>query len=425
MIPQDTLTSFTSWEDRQYSLQATLQHSRLHGAADALDLYSCHSQPHVLEVMEQCSLLLPAFLPWLRRELPGTDEEWLRDHLLLSAKLHDIGMCGSEGQRLLLNAADEAHTLLSAHAAPDAQLLDPLLSVLQQEAPLAHLPPESWQSLPALAQSGQLPPLLSALTRLHEAVKSAIRRQHAHRSGVVILRHAEEIRAHYGAQIDVAAVAALAALHSSSSLQDACIVPDGAMGEQIRAHVYALVADGLSEAEAARITAPLPFLRICLLAAILRLSDTRRSGSRLMSMDQSHLRCEVTSEGNVTLSRLHGGIREPIPQRIAFDILTGEALTEFGPVTVHPTSDGGWHIRHEMTLRHAEVPAICDVFARSRLRSYAEEIDTGALLYARGFTHEIFLHLEGLRPIAAARTARRWRSDVPWLKDSPLQITVL
>ena len=69
MISNEKLYTFTPGENEQYNLQMTLQNSRVLGAQDALDLYSCHSQPHVLEVMEQCALLLEAFLPWLQDSL--------------------------------------------------------------------------------------------------------------------------------------------------------------------------------------------------------------------------------------------------------------------------------------------------------------------------------------------------------------------
>ena len=114
MIPADKLFSFSPEEDAQYTLQLSLQLNRLLGAPDLLDLYSCHSQPHVLEVMEQCSMLLDALLPWLQEKIPGTSRAWMHDHLLLSAKLHDIGMCGTASLRTLLKATDKgfSETLL-------------------------------------------------------------------------------------------------------------------------------------------------------------------------------------------------------------------------------------------------------------------------------------------------------------------------
>lgn len=424
MIPAHKLFAFTPEEDAQYTLQVTLQQRRLLGAPDALDLYSCHSQPHVLEVMEQCEMLLDAFLPWLREKLPGTSPAWMRDHLLLSAKLHDIGMCGTESLRALLSATDKLHTLLSSPGQESPALTAPYLRIMEAEAPRAGMDNPTWRQTLHLARTADEKALLSTLAEYHEQIKQAIRKQHAANSGRYILAHADEFSGHYGPELDMTAVAVLAALHSSSSLDKANIVPEGAHYLRIREHIHRMVTQERSPAEADRITADAPFRRIIHLAALLRLCDTRRSGSRLTNMDQSRLVCEVTGR-QARLYKEKNGLREAIPLRASYEILTSEALTEFGPVTAHPNADGTWHIRHEMTLHHAELPDMLDIFARSRLRTYANEIDTGALEYSLGFTHEIFLHLEGLGPIAAGRVARDWRSRVEWLQESRLQITTL
>ncbi|MBR3764907.1 MAG: hypothetical protein IKK57_10220 [Clostridia bacterium] len=424
MIPHDKLFSFTPAEDAQYTLQITLQQSRLLGAPDALDLYSCHSQPHVLEVMEQCGMLLDAFLPWLQEKLPGVSPAWMRDHLLLSAKLHDVGMCGTPALRALLTATDSLHTLLCTPGQESPAMLRPYLRVLEAEGPRAALNTPAWQQALTLAGTGDEGRCAAALAEYHEQIKQAIRKQHAANSGRYILAHADELSAHYGPAIDMTAVAVLAALHSSSSLDKASIVPAGKHYDAIREHIRRMVTQERSAAEAERITADDTFRRLIHLAALLRLCDTRRSGSRLTNMDQSRLVCEVTG-GQARLYKEKSGLREAVPLRTSYEILVSEALTEFGPVTAHPNADGTWHIRHEMTLRHAELPDMLDVFARSRLRTYANEIDTGALEYSLGFTHEIFLHLEGIGPMAAGRVAREWRSRIDWLRESPLLITTI
>ena len=425
MIPADKLFSFSPEEDAQYTLQLSLQLNRLLGAPDLLDLYSCHSQPHVLEVMEQCSMLLDALLPWLQEKIPGTSRAWMRDHLLLSAKLHDIGMCGTASLRTLLKATDKLYTLLSAPGQADPALTAPYLRVLEAEAHHAGMDNPTWQQVLELYRSaaGQKT-LTAALAQYHEQVKMAIRKQHAANSGRYILAHADEFSAHYGPEIDMIAVAVLAALHSSSSLDKANIVPEGRHYECIREHIREMVTRERSAAEAERITADAPFRRIVYLAALLRLCDTRRSGKRLTNMDQSRLVCEVTGR-EARLYKEKSSLREPIPVRASYEILVSEALTEFGPVTAHPNADGTWHIRHEMTLHHAELPDMLDIFAHSRLRTYANEIDTGALEYSLGFTHEIFLHLEGLGPMAAGRVAKDWRTRIDWLQQTPLMITTL
>lgn len=427
MIPADKLYAFTEWEAEQYSLQPTLRNCRLLEAADSLDQYSCHSQPHVLEVMEQCEALMSSFALWLKERLPGVSPAWMRDHLLLSAKLHDIGMCGTPSLRALLTATDELYTLLSAPGREPAELLAPYLNTLEAEAPRARLATQNLQRILRLGRDAadNEAQLMSSLAEYHEEIKSAIRKQHAANSGRFILEHAGEISAHYGPEVDVAAVAVLAALHSSSSLDKCRILPQGDDYQHIRGIILDLVTGSHSGAEAARITAEEPFRRLVYLAALLRLADTRRSGSRLTSMDQTPIVCEVGSGGQVALYRIRNGLREAIPLRASFDILASEALTEFGPVYANPNVDGTWHIRHVVTLHHAELPHIRDIFARSRLKTYAGEIDTAALNYPLGFTHEIHLHLEGLRPMAAARAVKQWRGEVEWLADSQLQITTV
>ena len=427
MIPHETLFTFSPEEDEQYTLQATLQQHQLLSAPDALDSYSCHSQPHVLEVMEQCDLLLEDFLPWLKTQLPGTSPDWMRDQLLLAAKLHDIGMCGTDSLRALLLATDRLYTLLSAADAQPPELLAPYVRTILTEAEASGLTNRTWRDIRFWAEdiAGNKARFSHALLEYHEDVKSAIRKRHAENSGRFILAHADALQARYGDSADLLTVAALAALHSSSSLADACIVPDGEHIQNIRRHIRTMVAQERSEAEADRITAEEPFRRVIALAALLRLADTRRSGSELRNMDQSRLLCEVSPDGTPRLYKLSGDVPEPIPGRIAHEILVSEALTEFGHVSVLPVSDGTWHIRHEITLRHAGHAALRDLFARSRLKTYAEEIDTGALVYRLGFTHEILLHLEGCPPFAGMAAVRRWREEVPWLRESPLKITVV
>lgn len=424
MLTTEQLRTFTAAEDERYTLQVTLQRSRILGAADSLDLYSCHSQPHVLEVMEQCDKLLTAFAPWLKEKVPGVSPAWMRDQLLLAAKLHDVGMCGTDVMRDLLAATDGLYALLCADQM-DAAVMHPYLAVLRTRARDAALTTDTWMELVRLAADpvGHARLMLPVLAAYHEEIKSAIRKQHAANSGRYILSHAEEIAAHYGPDIDVATVAALAALHSSSSLDKANIVPDGEHYDLIREHIRNMVQTHLSAAEAARITDHTHFRRIVHLAALLRLCDTRRSGSRLTNMDQARLVCEVR-EGRPSLYKEKDGLREVIPLRSSFEILASEALTEFGPVTINRTTQG-WHIRHEITLHHAEVDDLRAIFASSRLKSYANEINTGALVYRLGYTHEIFLHLEGLPPFAAAQAAKRFRAETDWLRDSPLQIVVL
>ena len=427
MIPHDTLFTFSPEEDAQYSLQPALQQQQLLTAPDALDNYSCHSQPHVLEVMEQCSMLLEAFMPWLKTQLPGVSPQWMHDHLLLAAKLHDIGMCGTASMRALLLATDRLYTLLASPGSEPPELIAPYLHTILTEAEASGLTNRTWRDVRYWAED--VPRyetrLLHALLEYHEDVKSAIRKRHAYVSGQFILSHMDALAARYGDSTDLLTVAALAALHSSSSLADASIVPDGRHNDNIRRHIHSLVADARCTDEADRITAEEPFRRVIALAALLRLADARRSGSRLCNMDQSRLICEVSAEGKASLYRLSDGVPEPVPSRIAHEILVSEALTEFGSVSALPVSDGTWHIRHEITVRHAGFPELRDLFARSRLKTYAEEIDTGALVYRLGFTHEIMLHLEGCPPFAGMAAVRRWREEAPWLRESPQKITVV
>jgi len=427
MIANNTLFTFTPEEDAQYTLQTTLQQDRLLDADDALDLYSCHSQPHVLEVMEQCDVLLAAFDPWLKAMLPGVPRDWLRDHLLLAAKLHDVGMCGTPALRALLQATDSLHTLLTAPGAEPPALLEPYLLTLREQASPANLATRSWRDVLYYAEDAPRheKPLIAARAAYHGEIKRAIRKQHAGNSGRWILQHRRALAAHYGPEVDLTAVAVLAALHSSSSLEKANIVPDGEHNARIRSLIRQMVAEEAGEAEAARITADEAFQRLVYPAALLRLADTRRSGSRLTNMDQSRLLCEVDPTGHISLCKVKDGLREAIPLRPSFEILASEAMTEFGTVAVYPNADGTWYVRHDVTLHHAEQDLIRRMFAQSRLQSYANELNTAALVSRLGFTHEIRLHLEGCKPLASGTAVKAWRSEAPWLKDDPLILTTI
>lgn len=427
MISREKLFTFTPEEDAQYTLQTTLRQNRLLDADDALDLYSCHSQPHVLEVMEQCGVLLDAFEPWLKVMLPGVSREWMHDHLLLSAKLHDVGMCGTEALRALLAAADSLHALLAAPGTEPPALLAPYLQVIREQGPLADLANRTWRDILYYAEDAphNEKPLIAALAAYHDQVKSAIRKQHAGNSGRWILQSRDALAAYYGHQTDLTAVAVLAALHSSSSLDKACVVPDGGDNALIRSIICQMVTEEADAAEATRVTEDPLFQRLVYLAALLRLADTRRSGSRLTNMDQSRLLCEVDAGGHISLCKVKDGLREAIPLRPSFEILTSEAMTEFGAVAVYPNADGTWYIRHDITLRHAEQELIRRMFAQSRLKSYANELNTASLVNRLGFTHEIRLHLEGCKPLASGAAVKAWRSEVSWLQDDPLILSII
>ena len=426
MIPHWKMYTFTPQEAAEYDLQGELRQYRVLGAPDMLDLYSNHSQDHVREVMEQCDVLLTGFADWLAVNLPGTDPDWMHDHLLLAAKLHDIGMCGTEPLRQVLQATDSLHSLVTAGGENPSRAMASSLRDLRsaQDDPRLGLPSTGDIHRMLMDPGTPRDTLLSALADYHEQIKRAIRRQHAENSGRWVLSHLEELRAHYGPSVDFVTVGALAALHSSSSLEDACIVLQGEDGERVRHHLRQLITQEVSAEEAARITTGEAFRRVVYLSALLRLADTRRQGSRLTAMDGARLVCRIVN-GHLRLYREQGGIREEIPLRMSYEILASEAMTGFGPVTAFPNADGTWHIRHEMTLHHAEIPAVGDLFARSRLKTYAGEIDTAMLNYPLGCSHEIFLHMEGVGPIAAGQIVKNWREAVDWLTASPLQITVL
>ena len=402
---RDELFSWSEEERRMYLMQRELSGHQIPRAEDSLDYYSDHGLFHVEEVMEQCTLLLQAMAPWLGRILENRDSRWAGTHLLLGAKLHDIGMCGTEAMRTLLAKTDGAYTALSGGVlSPVAfsafgEMLDQARSSGFSCRALRDL--SYWMGHRTL-QMGQVK---EKLCQVHEEIKREIRRTHAVVSGDWILAHKDAMRARYGPKVNTFAVSLLAALHSGSfEGSRRAVLGEGWEAEAVRAFAVSL---------AARHGVPWPgneandevFRDVVRLAALLRLADTRRSGDRMHSIDGAALTLRLGPD-SLQVVRLYGSQERVIPLTQANWILGGELCTRFGNVEL----SGGRFMTHRLILPQGRDPRVRDVFLNQRVRSYWHELTTSLFAPEFGMRHRLVVDVPGLSGMEAESIRAEWRT---------------
>ena len=404
----EALFRFAEDEQRAYREQRDLSRYRAAGAEDMLDDYSDHGEHHVAEVMEQCALLWEALRPWLLAQGCTSPAAWQRSHLLLGAKYHDIGMRGSEARRALLRETD----LLLARRPEPAEL-----RALAERARQAGIDCRAARELGEMGRRSLLKSNWARLgADLHEEIKQQIRRRHALESGEWIAARRSELLERYGADTDVAAVALLAALHSGRFQgAERVVLGDDADGRAVAAFMRDFVqahfpGEALSEARRREV--------VCL-AALLRLADTRRSGSRMYAIDGARLRFQEEG-GRLRAVRDYGDRQREIAGPVSHGILLGELAAEFGGVRLEKR-DGGWLLTHEVTLRHAEDPGVREAFFTGRQESYLNELRTGMLDPRYGVAHRFRIHLEGLCAGEADQVAAGWNLRVAKSGWTPAQ----
>ena len=391
-MTDERLYTFTPEENAQYDLQTELPAYRLRESRDTLDGYSCHSQPHVLEVMDEADRLFAALEPWLAEEADMPPMPLARRQVLLAAKLHDIGMCGTPEMRAVLAAADEAHQLAEAGlmgpVREKIRRLTELTARAGMRTPSANMLMAGWND--AYTASGRSR-LMDTLARMHDEVKDGIRRVHARTGGRYVLRHRERFEKDYGPEPDWTEIGLLVALHAGGSQQRVDQPEaDNATGQYIRE-----LLTGYAPEELERCMQPDALRRLYRKAAIVRLADTRRSGHRMQMLDRSKVVVEKAPDGTLRLYSEKQGVRQPMIYHMSAEILLAEVCVEFGGLRLERDADG-WLLSHDLLLKHSDVEQVRRLFAASRLETYCDELLTGLLSPASGMRHRLCIVLEGL-----------------------------
>lgn len=367
------IRSFSREERAVYERQQTVLMHDLPGAQDQLSSYTCHSIPHVEEVMAQCDAMFTALTPWLTEEV-GMDGEALRRgriHLLLAAKFHDIGMCGTDAMAELLgnvDAQEREYPLRTPMAKPLLRAMRARMRILAEQAEReptgmmkrVRFTGSAYNGLCALPVTDE--GCRERLLVYHEEIKNNIRSTHGESSARWVAEHQEELAARYGTQIDWHEVALLAALHTGFvPFTDALPMTYAAA---LTAHLHLIGPDLTKDSER---------LRIFALAAILRLSDQRRNGSTLRTLDGKLIVLTKSPAGRLRLDIQGDDRARAVSTDVSYRILLSEKLCEFGPVGLEKRG-AHWVMLHEMHLSHQQLPDMPELFVRQRLRAYGKEL---------------------------------------------------
>lgn len=290
----------------------------------------------IKETVHETRILFDALEPWFAVNLSAAEHGILRDHLLIAAKLHNVGLAGSEEDCRQLYALDRLYTLAKSRSMGMAKAIAPLSRHLAG-SPAAALADQ------LCTQHDSFAPTDEILRDLHNCRMSAEKKiygAHASQSARFILNHRAELAAHYGSGVDFVEVALLAALHESTD--------DLPTAESMMAF---LAGCGVRDQELAHVEGKTK--RILMEASILRLAAFRKSGSRLALQGNARPVVHRNRSGRLSLLLETGGVMH-LPQNIReHDALLCAKLFDFGPVSLKQTNDG-WQMTHSITCAHAD-----------------------------------------------------------------------
>lgn len=368
------LRRFTAQERALYDAQRAIYTHTLTQSRDELDGYSCHSLPHIEEVMDETQNLFRALTPWLCACLPDDSPTGMLQHLLLGAKFHDVGMAGSPDMRRLLDNIDTQYQLARSGALSAARSLRALHAEMVQLAQALDMQTPSYAAAEyRAAHPGSAAQLMQALARYHDEIKTQIRLRHADTSGQFILERREALAACYGDEFDWVEIALLAALHTGSA-DDSRLVGHTRVS---KAYMLDFVRRFGQRGDDAVVEKK--WQRILMEATLLRLADGRRSGSRMRMLDLStpHVRRAPDNRLHLLIER-DGVLRQPQLSR-SHDILLAERLVDCGSVSLAQDGDGRWQMTHELLLSHADTQDAQQLFLTRFLPTYVEELRSALL----------------------------------------------
>ena len=395
--------TFSPEEKAEYEKQVKVLCQKLPDSEDRLNTYTCHSIPHVQEVMQETELLFQAMGPWIQTYIPQNRMEWARIHLILSAKLHDIGMAGTENMRSLLDLTDELYLLADKTCERKSNIREKC-GLLLQLAEIENMETDQCRLIGHSMPDGAISPtqLKKTLAGYHDEIQKRIRERHAETSGRYILAHQEELSARYGKNIDTGVIALLAALHSNSSRDS--IDPNALNSSLSKEYCGQFIRMFSTEEESKRLCSPGMLTMVFALATLLRLADARRSGSKMCMMDLAPIFVDRTPGGRFILCKDNHGVREKLPFDKSREILLAEACNDFGSVELSGDKMNGWHLVHEMKLKYASEAEIRDLFKNVRIPTYISELTSALLEPTRTVHHEFRVIAPGID----RKTAEGW-----------------
>ena len=398
-----------SEEDRQaYERQIAVLCSSLPESEDQLSDYSCHSVPHIQEVMAEADRLFAALEPWLKVYLPESSLPAVHRHLLMAAKYHDIGMAGTPEQRQALETVARLYAIADG-AGFSAAPVRSAQEALARQAKAAGLETGRLNRVllwrpngPAAVQS-----LKQACCQFFDEVKKTIRNQHAEISGRYLLAHRQELAERWGDAFDWAEVALAAALHSNSARDH---IDRAALNASLsEAYCRQFLRTYGAPEDESRLCSKPALVRVFLEATLLRLADARRSGKNLRMMDLSPITVEQTPGGRYALCQEKNGVREPLSFDQSREILLSEACSDFGPVALAGSAQTGFHMTHVFNVRF-----FCDEYIRNLIRdmrvpSYISELSSALLSPTRTLDHVFQIQAEGIDQEQANHWAASFR----------------
>ena len=412
LSPEDQLLAelrhFSDEDRRAYEQQITVLCSGLPESEDQLSDYSCHSIPHIQEVMAEADKLFAALEPWMKVYLPASALPAVRRHLLMAAKYHDIGMAGTPEQRQVLETVDRLYAIADG-AGFSADPIRSAQEMLARQAKTADLETGRMKSVLLWRPNGPaaLQSLKKACCQYFDEIKKTIRNRHAEISGRYILAHRQEWTDRWGDAFDWAEVALVASLHSNSARD---YIDQAALNASLSEAycVQFLRAYGAPE-DASRLCSKTALVRVFLEATLLRLADARRSGKNLRMMDLSPITVERTPGGRYMLCQEKNGVRQPLSFDQSREILLSEACSDFGGVALTGSAQTGFHMTHVFSIRF-----YCDEYIRSLIRdvrvpSYISELSSALLEPTRTLDHVFQIQAEGISQEEANRWAASFR----------------
>lgn len=388
---------FKDIENEAYNLQIPTLLKELLGATDKLSNYTCHSQPHVVEVMQQADMLFVAFREWFISEVGFSLSEMqiARKHLLLSAKFHDIGMAGSSSLRELLKLVDELHSRCKNSKQNTSSYVEDLFPLLDKLAHTADSECSHWDGYKSLCgpllnrivlanDQATLCPLLESY---HEQIKNTIRKYHGELSAKWIIENQGTLSAYYGNSINWEMVALLSALHTGPLFihHDDCGVEYGWLDYCNKLCSLLRINNPLSRNS----TLSQKFLSI---ASILRIADQRRSGNNLRSLDKHEIETIVAKDGRIVMKYEVKGVTNIAKLSESNEVIVSEKLNNFGSVIVHH-SDNRWLVEHELHFSCTTNESGRYLLLNRRIPSYLEELQGTMLKVTPSLHHVLCIEL--------------------------------
>ncbi len=367
-------------EEEIYNLQIKILGRKLVGSDDGLSDFTCHSIPHIREVMEQCDMLFSVMQNWLIEEIGFSEEDLpsAKKHLMLAAKFHDIGMAGTKSLRDLLIHVDKMYYSYLNPSFDLKEMHSRLTAEFKRLVETAENDISGWDRKSKLYDDRLYGRILGSdpycenmtglISKYHDMVQKTIRASHGESSFRWIIENKKKLADRYGNDLNWEFIALLAGLHTNSFLSHTD--PEGkphSCGE------YCDKLCKLMEIHPVFLEDPKEFNHFQALAGILRLGDQRRSGSRARSLMQKNIQIIKKMDGKLCAAFENDGSWYYLQTKKANDIILSEQLNEFKKVVLEKNNDC-WQMTHHMIYTTYDQMDTRKILLTNRIPSYTEEI---------------------------------------------------